>query len=47
MRLDQLRKKVGLELDESYLVEDLRSQGLVKLQRSAKGNETIQIAIPS
>jgi hypothetical protein len=43
MSLDELRKRVGLELEESYLIDDLQSRGLVKLQRGEEGNETIQI----
>ena len=43
MPLDELRKQVGLKLDESYLIEDLQNGGLVKLQRNEDGSEIIQI----
>lgn len=40
--LQELRKQVGLELDESFLIDDLRQRGLVILH-GEEGNETIQI----
>ena len=43
MLLDELRKQVGLELDESYLIDDLQRRGLAKLQRDEAGNETVHI----
>jgi hypothetical protein len=43
MPLAELRKQVGLKLEESYLIEDLRNGGLVKLQHNEDGNEIIQI----
>lgn len=43
MLLDELRKQVGLNLDESYLIEDLQNEGLVKLQPNENGNEIMQI----
>jgi uncharacterized membrane protein len=43
MPLDELRKQVRLNLDESYIIEDLKNEGLVKLQPNEDGNELIQI----